>query len=186
MTKMQVFLSQLNPNLTELKPEVFAYYVGEKRSTSIRRNDYCRINYMDWAISSPAVLEKLSSKHVEAYWMPEEDGSMPNEVYIYQGNRYIDTLKPITPFQEAVCERTGDDWRAMNEQLKRRDAFVEYVKERAVTPVLVQDSEERMRMEIAREEAEEIEVSEYVEDEPAYGHRVMSEDALAKMAVGDL
>lgn len=186
MTKMQVFLSQLNPNLTELKPEVFAYYVGEKRSTSIRRNDYCRINYMDWAISSPAVLEKLSSKHVEAYWMPEEDGSMPNEVYIYQGNRYIDTLKPITPFQEAVCERTGDDWRAMNEQLKRRDAFVEYVKERVVTPVLVQDSEERMRMEIAREEAEEVEVSEYVEEEPAYGHRVMSEDALAKMAVGDL
>lgn len=190
MTKMQVFMSQLNPNLTDLKPEVLARYIGEHRSTSIRRNDYCRINYMDWAISSPAVLEKLSSKQVEAYWLPEADGSMPAEVYIYQGSRYIDTLKPIVPYQEALCERTGDDWRNMQEQLQRRQAFVSYVQERSVSAAIVQQSDELTRMEKVRETAEEIEEVETPVDieeaEATYEASIMSEDAVARMALGDL
>lgn len=187
MSKMQVFMNNLNPELTALQPHLLAKYIGEKRSTSIRRNDYCRVNYTDWHISSPAILEKLENKHVDAYWLPEADGSMPDELYIYQGDRYIDTLKPIEAFQEAIGERTGDDWRAMNEQLKRRGEFVEYVKERAITPAYVQDATERVRLEQAREDVEEVEEIEALyEAVIESAQAILEEDDVARMAVGDL
>ena len=184
MSKMQVFMNNLNPELTELQPHLLAKYIGEKRSTSIRRNDYCRVNYTDWHISSPAILEKLDNKQVDAYWLPEADGSMPDELYIYQGDRYIDTLKPIEAFQEAIGERTSEDWRAMNEQLKRRGEFVEYVKERAITPAYVQDATERVRLEHAREDVEEVEDAGEMVIETALA--ILEEDEVLRMAVGDL
>lgn len=184
MSKMQVFMNNLNPELTELQPHLLAKYIGEKRSTSIRRNDYCRVNYTDWHISSPAILEKLESKHVDAYWLPEADGSMPEEIYIYQGGKYIDTLKPIGAFQEAIGERTSEDWHMMHEQLKRRSEFVDYIKENAITPAYVQDATERVRLERAREDVEEVEViyDEEIESTPA----MLEDDVVARMAVGDL
>lgn len=184
MSKMQVFMNNLNPELTELQPHVLARYIGEQRNTSIRRNDYCRINYMDWHISSPAILEKLAGKNVEAYWLPNADGSMPDELYIYQGDRYIDTLKPIEAYQEALCERTGDDWRKMQEQLKRRGDFVGYIKDRAITPAYVQDATERIRLDHIREDVEEVDV--VYEEEIDSTHVIVEEDVVARMAVGDL
>lgn len=184
MSKMQVFMNNLNPELTELQPHLLAKYIGEKRSTSIRRNDYCRVNYTDWHISSPAILEKLESKYVDAYWLPEADGSMPEEIYIYQGDKYIDTLKPIEAFQEAIGERTSEDWHMMHEQLKRRSEFVDYIKENAITPAYVQEATERVRLERAREDVEEVEViyDEEIESTPA----MLEDDVVARMAVGDL
>ena len=142
------------------------------------------MNYTDWHISSPAILEKLESKHVEAYWLPEADGSMPGEIYIYQGDRYIDTLKPIEAFQEAIGERTSEDWHLMHEQLKRRSEFVDYIKERAITPAYVQDATERVRLDRAREDVEEVEVvyEEEIERTPS----MLEDDVVARMAVGDL
>ena len=78
----------------------------------------------------------------------------------------------------------------MQEQLQRRQAFVSYVQERSVSAAIVQQSDELTRMEKVREAAEEIEEVETPVDieeaEATYEASIMSEDAVARMALGDL
>lgn len=185
MTKMQVFMANLNPNLQPLQPHVLAKYIGEHRSTSLRRNDYCRLFYTDWHISSPTVIDKLKRKQVEAYWLPTGDGRAPSEVYIYQDGRYIDTLKPIEGYQEAICERTGDDWRNMQAQLKRRGEFAAWLNEKAVTAAVVVEADEIERIEDVRERVEEVVVEREIEieEQPTIA---MTAQAVQALAVGDL
>lgn len=185
-SKMQVFLSHLHPDLQPIRPHILARYIGEMRKTSLRRSDYCRLFYRDWHISSPAVIDKLSSKAVEAYWLPNTDGSIPEEVYIYQGNRYIDTLHPIESYQEALCERTGDDWRNMQSQLQRRQEFGVWLSEKSVPAAVVVEREEQERLAHLREEAEEIEETTAEAEEEDTGIIILGERDVQALAVGDL
>lgn len=186
MSKLQVFMGNLNPQLQPIQPHILAKYIGEHRSTSLRRNDYCRLFYRDWHISSPQVIDRLSSNRVEAYWMPTSDGSVPQEVHIYQGNRYIDTLKPIEGYQEAICERTGDDWRNMQEQLHRRADFAEWLKEKAVAAAVVVERAEQDRLAVLRAEAEEVEVTPIEADAEDAGSIILTDRDVQALAVGDL
>lgn len=184
MTKMEVFLSRLNPQISELQPHILAKYIGEHRDTSLRRSDYCRINYRDWHISSAEVICRLKGPKVTAYWLPEPDGSMPDEIYMYQGDRYIDTLKPIEKYQEAVCERTGDDWRVMQAQLSRRDSFASWVDEHSISPAIAMSEQVMTQIEESRESAEEIIITPAEEEEvDVMPDREVDVSALA---VGDL
>lgn len=71
--------------------------------------------------------------------------------------------------------------------MKRRGEFVEYVKERAITPAYVQDATERVRLEQAREDVEEVEEIEALyEAVIESAQAIIDEDDVARMAVGDL
>ena len=48
MTRWQVLVQNMNPTLQPLDRALWARYIGEHVSTSIRRNSYCRVNGTDW------------------------------------------------------------------------------------------------------------------------------------------
>ncbi|MEL7046633.1 MAG: hypothetical protein AAGL66_16710, partial [Pseudomonadota bacterium] len=47
-TRMEVFLENVNPNLTDLKPEILARYIGDCTETSIRQNKVLQVLYTDY------------------------------------------------------------------------------------------------------------------------------------------
>lgn len=136
MTRWQVLEANINPTLVPYSKAVIAKYIGEHTTTSIRRNSYCRVNYKDWWISNTAILEKLSPNNteVEAYWLPEEDGTY-NEVYIYQNGVYIDTLTNVGTFNTADAEQTAQDKDIYAEQQHRIGNFRGYIKDNEIKKV---------------------------------------------------
>lgn len=124
MSRWQVLCSNMNPDLKPFDKPFIAKYIGERTSTTIRRNSYCRVNYTDYWLSSPEIIEKLAPNNykVDAYYIPEEDGSI-RDVFIYQDDRLIDRLVDMGRFNTAAAEQTDEDKRIMAEQLKFGRAF---------------------------------------------------------------
>ncbi|MGM9759694.1 MAG: hypothetical protein ACI30I_06210 [Parabacteroides sp.] len=116
-TRLQVLLEHRNPNMTPMYPAKVARYVGECTHTSIRRSAYVRVQYQDYRLSSPEVLDLLKPNcyEVDAYYMPADT---IEEVYIYQNNIYIDTCRRVVAYNEATAEQTDADREAYKEQAK--------------------------------------------------------------------
>lgn len=128
MTRWQVLENNMNPTLQPLDKAVLARYIGEKVSTSIRRNSYCRVAHTDWWLSHTSVLERLAPGNlkVDAYYLTEEDGSI-RDVYIYQQERLIDKLQDVGTFNSADCEQTDEDRAVFVTQQKKIASFSAYV-----------------------------------------------------------
>jgi len=129
-TRMQVLVENLNPNLNHFDRPVLSRYIGEKTDTTIRRNMYCRVQYADYMLASSDVLRQLAPGNygVQAYYLPEEDGSI-KEVYLYQNDTFLCTATGIKKFTTAQAEWTGADDAAMTEQAKYIAQFDKSTKE---------------------------------------------------------
>ncbi len=128
MTRWDVLLHHINPTLRPYDAVTLARYLGEKVETSVRRNSTVRVAYEDWWLSSPEVLDKLESNNykVTAYYMPDEDGK-PQDVFIFQGDRYIDHVERVETYNRVMAEQTEEDKRRFYHQQKKVRAFASYV-----------------------------------------------------------
>ena len=152
MTRWDVLCERVNPTLQPLDKVTLARYIGERVETSIRRNSTVRVCYEDGWLSDTSVLEKLrpNDLKVTAYYMPDEDGK-PTEVYIFQGDRYLDTVERVQTYNRVMAEQTEEDTVAYIEQRKKIAKFEKYIREheiesvgimRKTTPITEVESEE--------------------------------------------
>lgn len=180
MTRWDVLVANINPTLQPLDKATIARYVGERVSTTIRRNSYCRVAGEDWWLSKTEVIELLAPNDykVEAYYLTDEEGKV-TDMYIYQGDMLIDRLENIGTYNTARAEQTEEDERIFVEQRKKISHFNKYVEDNAIGRVGVIERDTRPQA---------IEVEEVIAPEPEtretqdYG---LSEDYAAR-ALQDL
>lgn len=136
MTRWDVLCERINPDLQPLDKITLARYIGESVDTSIRRNSTVRVAYEDWWLSDTSVLEKLrpNDYKVTAYYMPDVEGK-PSEVYIFQGDKYIDTVEKVETYNRVLSEQTEDDMVKYIEQRKKIAKFEKYVREHEIESV---------------------------------------------------
>lgn len=139
MTRWDVLVANINPTLEPLDELTLARYIGEKVETSVRRNSTVRVAYDDWWLSGTEVLEKLAPNDykVTAYYLPNDEGKAEN-VYIFQGDRYIDKVEKVETYNRVMAEQTAEDAAKFIEQRKKISKFSGYVNENAVESVSVE------------------------------------------------
>ena len=151
MTRWDVLVENMNPTLLPMDKEVWARYIGDKVSTSIRRNSYCRVMGEDWWLSKTEVIEKLAPNnwHVDAYYLTDEKGEV-TDVWIWQNDQPIDKLEKIGTFNTAAAELTDKDNEIFIAQQKKISHFNAYIKAHEIGKVGILKKTE--------EEDEEVEV----------------------------
>ena len=151
MTRWDVLVENMNPTLLPMDKEVWARYIGDKVSTSIRRNSYCRVMGEDWWLSKTEVIEKLAPNnwHVDAYYLTDEKGAV-TDVWIWQNDQPIDKLEKIGTFNTAAAELTDEDNEIFIAQQKKISHFNAYIKAHEIGKVGILKKTE--------EEDEEVEV----------------------------
>ena len=133
MTRWQVLEANINPNLLPYDARTLAYHIGERVETSIRRNSTVRVAHEDWWLSSTRVLERLEPNNykVTACYLPDGEG-VPQEVFIYQKGKYIDTVEKVNTYSRVMAEQTEEDQAAFVEQQKKIAKFNKYVEDNAI------------------------------------------------------
>ena len=133
MTRWQVLEANINPNLLPYDARTLAYHIGERVETSIRRNSTVRVAHEDWWLSSTSVLERLEPNNykVTACYLPDDEGA-PQEVFIYQKGKYIDTVEKVNTYSRVMAEQTEEDRVAFVEQQKKIAKFNKYVEDNAI------------------------------------------------------
>lgn len=136
MTRWEVLKANINPTLKPLDKLTLSRYIGEKVETSVRRNSTVRVAYEDWWLSGTEVLEKLQPNDykVTAYYIPDEEGKA-TDVYIFQGDRYIDKVEKVGTYSRVMAEQTDEDVANYIEQQKKIAKFGKYVKDNAIGKV---------------------------------------------------
>lgn len=136
MTRWQVLVENMNPTLQPMDRAIWARYIGEHVSTSIRRNSYCRVQGKDWWLSQTEVIEKLAPNDmkVEAYYLTNEQGEAV-DVWIYQNDMMVDKLQDVGTFNTADAEQTDEDRAIFTEQQKKIAHFDKYVRDNAISRV---------------------------------------------------
>lgn len=136
MTRWEVLVAKINPTLRPFDSLTLSRYIGEKVETSIRRNSTVRVAHEDWWISGPEVLEELepNNSKVTAYYLPDEEGK-PMDIYLFQGDRYIDKVRPIKTYNRVIAEQTDEDVANYIEQQKYVSHFKKYLRDNAITKV---------------------------------------------------
>ena len=136
MTRWDVLCERINPTLQPLDKLTLARYIGERVETSIRRNSTVRVAHEDWWLSDTSILERLKPNDykVTAYYMPDEEGK-PTEVYIFQGDKYIDHVEKVQTYNRVMAEQTEEDTVNYIEQRKKIAKFSKYVKDHAIDEV---------------------------------------------------
>lgn len=130
MTRMDVLRHHANPDAKPIKREIIIRYIGEHTATSIRRNQYVRVQYNDYQLPDPNILKRLAPNNynVDCYYMPEENGDI-NEVYMFQENQFVTVCRKLKTFNEAKTEQTQDDVDAFVDQSKYISRFDKMVKD---------------------------------------------------------
>lgn len=148
MTRWQVLCDNMNPDLRPMDKAILYRFIGEHTQTTIRRTQYMQVANRKFALSSPNVVEALASNDykVDAYYLPDEEGNI-DEVYIYQGDSYIDTCKPLGSYNEATCEQTDEDVTEYIEQSKYVSQFRKMVKDEKIQKVVIIPREEKEALE---------------------------------------
>lgn len=133
MTRWQVLEANINPNLLPYDARMLAYHIGERVETSIRRNSTVRVAHEDWWLSNTRVLEQLEPNNykVTACYLPDDEGA-PQEVFIYQEGKYIDTVEKVNTYSRVMAEQTEEDKAAFVEQQKKIAKFNKYVEDNAI------------------------------------------------------
>lgn len=136
MSRWDVLVANINPDLRPLDPAALAKYIGERVSTSVRRNSYCRVCGEDWWISKPEVLELLAPNDykVEARYLTDENGDI-TDMYIFQNDLLIDRLDRVGTYNTARAEQTDTDRAIFREQQHRLGQFKQYMERNAVPKV---------------------------------------------------
>lgn len=144
MSRWDVLVANINPELRPLDKATIARHVGEKVKTTIRRNSYCRVAGEDWWLSKTEAIELLAPNDykVEAYYLTDGEGKI-TDMFIYQGDMYIDRLENVGTFNTARAEQTEKDKRVFTEQRKKIRHFEKYIKDRAIGRVGVSERDTR-------------------------------------------
>ena len=156
MTRWQVLVANVNPTLLPYDSRTLARHIGEAVETSVRRNSTVRVAHEDWWLSSTAALERLAPNNykVTAYYLPDEEG-LPTDVYLYQGDRYIDNVERVETFNRVMAEQTDEDVVKFIEQQKKVAGFRKYVTDNAIQRVGVM----KTKVELTIEDEEDLEVA---------------------------
>ena len=156
MTRWQVLVGNVNPTLLPYDARTLARHIGEAVETSVRRNSTVRVAHEDWWLSSTAALERLAPNNykVTAYYLPDEEGQ-PTDVYLYQGDRYIDKVERVETFNRVMAEQTDEDVVKFIEQQKKVSGFRKYVTDNAIQRVGVM----KTKVELTIEDEEDLEVA---------------------------
>lgn len=136
MTRWDVLVANINPTLQPLDKATIARYVGERVNTTIRRNSYCRVVGEDWWLSKTEAIELLAPNDykVEAYYLTDAEGKI-TDMFIYQGDMYIDRLDNVGTFCTARAEQTEKDEQVFVEQRKKISHFNKYIEDNAIARV---------------------------------------------------
>ena len=136
MTRWDVLVANVNPTLQQFDKLTLSRYIGERVETSIRRNSTVRVCYEDWWLSSPEILEQLEPNNykVTAYYLPDENGA-PQDVYIFQGDRYIDKVEKVQTYNRVMAEQTEEDVANYIEQRKKVAKWGKYIDDNAAIQV---------------------------------------------------
>ncbi len=128
MTRLDVLLYNVNPDLPYYKDNSVARYIGDYTATSIVRSQYVKVQYEKYQLPHPRELGKLSSNNysVTAYYLPSDD---IQEVHLYQHDKFICTCKKIKTFNTARAEWTDEDQQAYQEFSEYGASFRKMVKE---------------------------------------------------------
>nr|DAN23590.1 MAG TPA: transposase [Caudoviricetes sp.] len=156
MTRWQVLVANVNPTLLPYDARMLAQHIGEAVETSVRRNSTVRVAHEDWWLSNTASLERLAPNNykVTAYYLPDEEGG-PTDVYLYQGDRYIDKVERVETFNRVMAEQTDEDVVKFIEQQKKVAGFRKYVTDNAIQRVGVM----KTKVELTIEDEEDLEVA---------------------------
>ena len=151
MTRWEVLAANVNPTLKPLDKLTLSRYVGERVETSVRRNSTVRVAHEDWWLSGPEVLEQLQPNDykVDAYYLPDDNGN-PTDVYLFQGERYIDKVERVETYNRVMAEQTDEDVAIYIDQQKRISKFDKYVRDNKIskvakatpTPTVVEETED--------------------------------------------
>ncbi|EFC69359.1 hypothetical protein [Prevotella sp. oral taxon 317] len=156
MTRWQVLVANVNPTLLPYDARTLARHIGAAVETSIRRNSTVRVAHEDWWLSSTTALERLAPNNykVTAHYLPDEDGRAM-DVYLYQGDRYIDKVERVETFNRVMAEQTDEDVVKFIEQQKKVAGFRKYVTDNAIRRVGVM----KTKVELTVEDEEDLEVA---------------------------
>lgn len=147
MTRKQVFLSNINPELQPIEHWHLYRYIGNETATSIYQNDNCPVQGEKFEVTNFESLKRLKPNNygVTAYWLPEPDGSI-NKVYLYQGDTYIGEALNSRQFEynENKIEQTDEDKANILHQNKRTAKFDKFIRDnrRDIPKVATYDTEE--------------------------------------------
>jgi hypothetical protein len=183
MTRMEILQTWQNRHLAPLNWRLLSKNWGFETETSLKNSSICRVQYKEWRISSPDIIDRLNPNDydVKAYYLDMDDEI--ERIFIYQDGRFIDECREYKPFNEAVAERTDEDIAIMHRQLGYKQLYkskIKAAKQEIIAP-LVAIPVERLdavmqRAPLADEqeavaasgEAEELDYTEEMSDEDIY------------------
>lgn len=116
-TRWQVLLENINPNAAKVSKPVVYKCIGEHTSTTINRNQYVRVQYADYILPNPAIMDRLlpGNYTVDAYYMADSEGLI-SEVYLYQNGTYLCKCEKVSKYNTAKAEWTDTDADAYTKQ----------------------------------------------------------------------
>jgi len=122
-TRLQVFTEHANPNAKSLPMPIISKSFGFRTETSLRRNQYVRVQYNNYMLPSPAMLDRINqTKELTAYWLPNADDTI-NEVHLYQQDDFICTCAQLEKYNESRAEQTELD---LEHQLTQQKYVAQY------------------------------------------------------------
>lgn len=138
MTRWEVLCGNQNPDLAPINKALLYRFIGEKTSTSVRRNMYCVVNRYKYMLPNPEIIDRLAPRDntVQAYYLPDSEGNVP-EIYVYQGDTYIATCAMLNPYNESQAEATDADEQAYRVQAGYVAQFDSMIKEQAIRKVSI-------------------------------------------------
>lgn len=130
MTRLDVLKYNVNPNCQEVPEYRLLKYIGNNTPTTIRRSQYVKVQYGNYQLPSPKLLERLkpNSLSVNAYWLPDAEGVI-SKVYLWQDNEFICECEKITEYNRSKAESTDADTQAYTDQAKYVSEFDGMIKE---------------------------------------------------------
>ncbi|MBR1644294.1 MAG: hypothetical protein IJ684_02860 [Bacteroidales bacterium] len=189
MTRREVLMARVNPTLKPIEAWYLLRWIGNKTHTSIVNNNRLKIQQENFELADFESLGRLkaNTRTVEAYWLPKEDGSIAT-AYLYQGDSYIGEAENMEAmrYNEFAIERTEEDERAMEHQMKRVAKFDKMIKERRASLPKVAGTTERKEKSVVdwAKIAESVETVETAQPKNYEGDEFECECALGDMADG--
>jgi hypothetical protein len=122
--RMEKLVTRPFPRLSPLNWHTLCRLWGYQTETSLKRARSCTVQYREWWLSSPEIIERFKPNNYRctAYYMTDAEGEIPS-VYIYQDDNFIDECHCIGKFQEAKAERTPEDEHIMHLQLGYKQKY---------------------------------------------------------------
>jgi hypothetical protein len=118
MTRMQVLVMKQHPELAPLNWRQLCKEWGKCAETSLKQGRSFTVDYREWWLNDAGLIERFKPNNTDAqaYYIPSDNGAI-DEIFVYQGERYIDSPRDLGKFQEAKIERTKKDEHIMHSQL---------------------------------------------------------------------